>query len=98
MPYAATATRLVRLWPILTVSTFVLNGMPADATAGDVQSLFEDAKTTASQLKRDVVQMESYARSNLTWRSHALQITKVKEHINKAGQIPGQLEKSRSAA
>ena len=99
MPYLSIPRRLARLGPIfVAVSTIALGGEPSNSAVGDVSSLFQDAKATADQLKRDVIEMESYARSALSWRSHAAQITKIKDHINKAGQIAAQLEKSRSSA
>jgi hypothetical protein len=77
--------RSFQLAPIV-VSLGVLV-LPATAATGEVPNLFQDAKSTAGQLQRDVVEMESYARSGLTWKSHADQINRVAEHINKAGQI-----------
>ena len=84
MPYQSIPKRLARLGPIV--------------VARDVSSLFQDAKTTADQLKRDVIEMESYARSKLSWTSHAVEIIKIKGHINNAGQIEAQLERSRNSA
>jgi hypothetical protein len=99
MPYQSIPKLLAHLGPIfVAVSTLALGAEPSNPVAGDVSSLFQDAKTTADQLKRDVVEMESYARSALSWRSHAVQITRIKDHINKAGQLAAQLEKSRNNA
>lgn len=84
MPHQSIPKHLARFGPIF--------------VARNVSSLFQDAKTTADQLKRDVIEMESYARSRLSWTSHAVEITKIKGHINKAGQIAAQLERSRNSA
>jgi hypothetical protein len=70
----------------------------ARATAADVTSLFQEARTTATQLNRDAATMESYTRSNLAWQSHGKQITRIKEHINKAGSILSQLHAAREDA
>ena len=99
MPYLSIPRRMARLGPIfVAVSTIALGGEPSNPAVGDVSSLFQDAKATADQLKRDVIEMESYARSSLSWSTHAVQVTKIKDHINKAGQIAAQLEKSRNSA
>jgi len=92
-----TIKRLVRLAPIFVSVSALLSAAPAP-TAGEASGLFQEAKTTAAQLKRDVIEMESYARSSLSWQSHATQITRITEHINKAGQLAAQLEKSRVGA
>ena len=47
-----------------------------------VSKLLSEAKTMAFQLKEDAATMESFTRSNVTWQSHAVAITQVKEHIN----------------
>ena len=55
-------------------------------------------RATATQFKTDAGLMESYTRSNLSWQSHASQITQIKEHINKAGSIVSQMQSARSDA
>ena len=67
-------------------------------TAAQVADLFQDARTTAGQLKRDVMEMESYARSRVTWQAHSAQIMRIREHVNKAGQLAAQLDKLRDGA
>ena len=56
------------------------------------------SRTTASQLNRDVATMESFTRSNVNWQSHGAQITRIKEHINKAGEILSQMQAARGDA
>jgi len=68
------------------------------AVAADVSSLFQEARTTAAQLQRDAVTMETYTRSNVTWPSHSAQISQIKDHINKAGEILAQLQSARAEA
>ena len=97
MPYLSTRKNLA-----VFVSTFIAGSAllmgETPSKAGDVSGLFEDAKTTAAMLKRDVIEMESFARSSVSWRSHADQIHRITEHVNKAGQIAAQLEQSRGKA
>lgn len=68
------------------------------AMAADVSSLFQEAQATATELKKDAVTMESYARSNLSWQSHSAQIAPIREHINKAGLILSQMQSARQDA
>lgn len=61
-------------------------------------AFFQEARTTAAQLQRDAVTMETYTRSNVTWPSHSAQISQIKDHINKAGEILAQLQSARAEA
>jgi len=65
------------------------------AMAADVSSLFQQARTTATQLSRDAAIMETYPRTLVTWRTHSSQIDRIKEHINTAGSILSQLHAAR---
>ena len=90
--------RSFRLAPIFVSLGIFLPAAPAPAAAGEASNLFQDAKSTADQLRRDVIEMESYARSGPSWKSHADKVTRIAEHINKAGQLAAQLKKSRAGA
>lgn len=68
------------------------------AMAADVSALFQEARTTAAQLNRDAATMESFTRSNVSWRSHSAQITRIKDHINQAGSILSQMKSAREDA
>lgn len=64
--------------------------------AADVTALFQEARTTATQLNRDAATMESFTRSNLNWKSHSAQIARIREHINKAGSILSEIQAARA--
>ena len=51
-----------------------------------VSKLLSDAKTMAFQLKEDAAMMETFTRTNVSWESHAVAITVVKEHVNELGR------------
>ncbi len=72
--------------------------MQGSLKAADISALFQSAKISADQLKKDAVQMESFSRSKMSWQSHAAQIAGVKEHINRAGQIVSQLQEAKGDA
>jgi hypothetical protein len=66
--------------------------------AADIPALFQEAKISADQLRRDAVQMESFSRSKTSWQNHAAQITGIKEHTNRASQIVSQLQEAHGDA
>jgi hypothetical protein len=76
----------------------VLPEMQTAATAADLATLFQEARTTASQLRKDAATMETYTRSNLSWQSHGSQITEIRQHINKAGSILSEMQAARADA
>lgn len=63
-------------------------------TVGDsakISGLLNDAKTHAAALKLDSEEMDSFTRSRASWQSFAAKVEQIKEHVNKAGEIVGQL-------
>lgn len=77
---------------------FCLTGASAVARAADPASLLEQARTSASQLRQDADQMQGYANSNLSWKSHGQQINMIKEHVNKLGELLSQMHEARGDA
>src|SRR5215831_2510693 len=64
--------RSVCYWSaLLSVAALLL--AQTSAMAADVTDLFQEARTTATQLNRDAAMMESYTRSNLSWQTHSAQ-------------------------
>ena len=91
--------RPVSRWSALLVAAvFMLLLTDTGAIAADLTALFQEARTTATQLNRDAETMESFTRSNLNWQSHSAQITQIKDHINKAGSILSQMQAARGEA
>ena len=91
--------RSVYRWSALLVgAVFTLLLTETSAMAADVTALFQEARTTATQLNRDAVTMESFTRSNLNWKSHSAQIARIKDHINKAGSILTEMQAARGDA
>jgi cytochrome c-type biogenesis protein CcmH/NrfF len=72
-----------------------------DAPAADnpeVTKLLETIETQAADLQRDSDELESFTHSNLSWESHADELTRIKERINAIGKTIQQLENLRSSA
>ena len=63
-----------------------------------VSKLLSEAKTMAFQLKEDAETMEGYARSNVSWESHAIAITQIKEHVNALGRQAAKLKDAKNTA
>jgi hypothetical protein len=76
----------------------VSGSTPAHCDSAQASKLLQDAKTSAAQLARDTAQMISYARSKVSWQSHADQINRVREHVNNTGKILTDLHNARDGA
>ncbi len=88
-------------WASMSVSVSALllwPAMQAAAMAAALTTLFQEARTTATQLRADALTMETYTRSNMSWQSHAAQISEIKQHINKAGSILSDMQAARADA
>jgi hypothetical protein len=83
---------------LLGIMVFVSGSMPAHGDSAQASKLLQDAKTSAAQLARDTDQMMSFARSKVSWQSHAGQITLIKEHVNNSGKILADLHNARDGA
>jgi len=64
----------------------------------EVTDLLGQAKSEALQLQDDAATMESYTQSNMSWQSHAMKITEIKDHVNTLGQTVGKLTAARGTA
>ena len=83
---------------LLSIGTLLVLLLAQIAMAADVAALFQEARETATQLKKDAATMERYTRSNLSWQGHGAQIAEIKEHINKVGLILSQMQAARGDA
>ncbi len=64
-----------------------------------VTRLLREAKSEAFQVSEDASTLESYMRQpNLDWRSHASEISHMKEDVNATGRTVGKLTAARSSA
>jgi hypothetical protein len=83
---------------LLGIMVFVSGWTPAHCDSTQASKLLQDARTSAAQLARDTAQMVSYARSQVSWQTHAGQINRVKEHVNNTGKILADLHNARDGA
>jgi hypothetical protein len=83
---------------LLGIMVFVSGSTPANCDSAQASKLLQDAKTSAAQLARDTDQMMTFARSKVSWQTHAGQITLIKEHVNNSGKILADLHNARDGA
>ena len=83
---------------MLTARAVCAQNATAQTSRKDVSQLLEQSKAAAVQLEHDALVLESFTRGNLSWRSHAEQLTKIKEHINTMGADVKRLQDLRPAA
>lgn len=88
----------IALAALVGVAAFLPGWTSAYGDSAQVSNLFQQARTSATQLKNDSVLMESYTSSQLSWESHARQINQIKEHINRSGEILSELHNAREGA
>lgn len=70
---------------------------PVAEDSAKVSDLLNDVKVEARLLGKDVVEIQSYMMSDLSWQSHADKLNEIRNHINKAGKLLAQLNDERSA-
>jgi len=87
----------IRYW-IVTAVMFGVCGMWSNAAAADVDQLLQQASSQAFQLRRDSATLESFARSRVSWQSHAAQVNTIRAHVNQMGQTLSQLQAARDSA
>lgn len=63
-----------------------------------VTKLLADAKTQSYEISVDASTLDSFLLSNMDWRTHATELTRMKEDINKAAKTVTALVNSRSQA
>lgn len=63
-----------------------------------VAKLLSEAKTMAYRLREDAVAMESFARMNVSWASHAAAINQIQGHVNALKDQESRLKDARNEA
>ena len=70
----------------------------AAPSSDKVSGLLKDAKAAAYQLKTDSEELSSYSKTSITWTSHAVQVKKIREDVNKIGPIVTDLNNEKAMA
>ncbi len=97
--------RKLRIVPIaalamgMTTSFFAARAADHMPDSEQVSELLSQVKTHAFQLKEDAGTLESFTRNvSLSWQSHAVVLTRMKEDINEAGRDLAKLEEAKRSA
>lgn len=64
----------------------------------EITNLLSEAKAEAVQLKNDAETMETFARSKLSWESHAVAVERIKDHVNAVGRVVNKLNGLKTSA
>jgi septal ring factor EnvC (AmiA/AmiB activator) len=86
---------------LLLAAALVFGRLETSAAAEDsqqVSQLLEDIKTQAADLQRDSEELESFTHSNMSWESHADELSRIRDRINTIGHTIEKLKKMRNNA
>ena len=65
----------------------------------EASSLIEQIRSHAAQASRNADRLRSFARSNqISWQSHAAELTQVRDHVNAMGKLHYRLQVIRHVA
>ena len=65
----------------------------------EVSQLLSDARKEAFELRHDAMHMETFTRHyRMSWKSHAYQLTLIREHVNQTGKLLTRLQHLREGA
>lgn len=71
-------------------------GFAQNADSEQVSNLLSQARRQSMQADKDAAMLESYTRAHSSWQSHANQLQRIKEDVNKLGELNKQLGDSRA--
>ena len=91
----ATVSILALVLAVLVIVSPVLWAAQASTDSAEITALLADAKTEAGQLKLDTAEMETFARSTLSWKTFASKISQIKDHVNKVGELTSKMNDAR---
>jgi len=80
----------------LALATGASIGFAQTADSEQISNLLKEAKSHAALAEDDAASLESYTRSKVSWQLHSAQLQRIREHVNKLGQLNKQLSDSRA--
>ena len=87
--------------PALLVAGYLITSTDMTASergdSAQISTLLADAKAEAVQLKEDSSDMESFAKSKLSWESYAGKVEMIKGHVNNTGKLLARLQEQEHA-
>jgi hypothetical protein len=61
----------------------------------EISTLLSEAKSESIELREDAEKMETFTRSKVSWETFAMQINKIRDHVNKTGELLAKLNQVR---
>src|SRR5271168_4742857 len=90
---------MIGITTLLAGITGITPSLKAGGEEPSVSKLLAEAKTQTYAISVDASQLESYTReSTLSWETHAVEISRMKDDINQTAKTVEKLNASRSAA
>jgi hypothetical protein len=65
--------------------------------SGEITGLLADARTESGMLKVDTAELDAFTRSTLSWKTFASKLDRIKDHVNKVGELTGKLNSARDS-
>lgn len=93
----ATLSGLAFLLAALLIASPTLRASQASKDSEEINGLLADARTESGMLKVDTAELETFTRSNLSWKTFASKLDRVKDHVNKAGELTAKLNSARES-
>jgi hypothetical protein len=87
-------TALAAMALMFAFSARMVSAQSADSK--EISNLLALAKSHAVEAEDDAADLDSFARSQLHWRSHLVKLEQIRSHINSLGQIHKELMDKRS--
>lgn len=67
-------------------------------TSEEVSGFLSEAKTEAVQLQFDAAELNNFARSKMSWETHAAKLTQIKDHVNKVSELVTKMNAAKADA
>lgn len=85
-------------YPLLAAAALLISGLTAMAQKADsekITTLLQHAKEHAAAANLDAEKIESYTRSNISWKTHSYQLMHMRDDINALGKDAAALTEAR---
>jgi hypothetical protein len=91
------ASTLLLLAALFLFNVAAVSARPSADDSEEVTNLLSQIKTKAVELKADADEMVTFTRSKLSWKSHAVKINQIKQHVNDSGQLLAKLHDAKAS-
>lgn len=93
----ATVSGLTLLVAALLIASPALRASQGAKDSEEITGLLAEAQTESGMLKVDTAELETFTRSNSNWKTFASKLERIKDHVNKVGELTGKLNSVRDS-